>query len=232
MTEHFRVSLKQIISGGLGWTSGASDLFLTRHLKCPNRHFFRRSIRAWGYSTIQRRIRSEERMTPELYFMVLTSDFQSVLSFLLIEKKELNKRSRLTEKMTVHFRVSLKQIISGGLWCSSGIPDLFSTRHLKCSNRHFFRRSVRAAANWQVKRHPEMDRIRLTHLRKYRGLWKHETPFKTGSDGVGRRFCGAPFSFCPFSLGRARENGQVELSLYHERVECSFFSLERKERTK
>ncbi len=39
----------------------------------------------------------------------------SVLSFLLIEKKEPNKRSRLTEKMTEHFRVSLKQIISGGL---------------------------------------------------------------------------------------------------------------------
>ncbi len=54
-------------------------------------------------------------MTPELYVMVLTSDFQSVLSFLLIEKKELKKRSRLTEKMTEHFRVSLKQIISGGL---------------------------------------------------------------------------------------------------------------------
>ena len=54
-------------------------------------------------------------MTPELYVMVLTSDFQSVLSFLLIEKKELKKRSRLTEKMAEHFRMSLKQIISGGL---------------------------------------------------------------------------------------------------------------------
>ena len=94
----------------------------------------------------------------------------SVLSFLLIEKKEPNERSRLTEKMTEHFRVSLKQIISGGLGWASGASDLFSTRHLKCSSRHFFRRSIRAAANWQVKRHPEMDRIRLTHLRKYKEL--------------------------------------------------------------
>ena len=86
-------------------------------------------------------------MKPECMASVITPHPHSVLSFLLIEKKEPNKKSRLTEKMTVHFCVSLKQIISGGLGWTSGIPDLFSTRHLKCPNRHFFRRSIRAAAN-------------------------------------------------------------------------------------
>jgi len=48
---------------------------------------------------------------------------KGVLSFLLIEKKEPNERSRLTEKMTGNFNAALKQI--------------------KCvSNLHFYRRSI------------------------------------------------------------------------------------------
>ena len=54
-------------------------------------------------------------MKQEYISSVITPHPQSVLSFLLIEKKEPNKRSRLTEKMSVHFCVSLKQIISGDL---------------------------------------------------------------------------------------------------------------------
>ena len=52
-------------------------------------------------------------------------------------------------------------------------------------------------------------------------------------------FRGAPFPFCPFSFGRAKENGRVSLSIYSNRIgsnsafeERSFSCLDTRERTK
>ena len=53
----------------------------------------------------------------------------------------------------------------------------------------------------------------LIHQGSWKEWRKREIPFKTGSDAVGNRFCGAPFSFRLLSFGRAKESRQGELEI-------------------